>query len=168
MREAKKKSVSNWIVSALYWSQPNQALSKAEANNQLNPKKGLNSKINGRLIYSIRLDPAWLVGFMLFLRQQSSSVQLCDRVKWAKMFGSSGWINMLDLRLRFMNMLYIKQLGGVYPLKWFINWRLLSCWKQHVCWKENIAAWHMLATKLANLPCWYEIQCDLGDLKTSH
>lgn len=70
----------------LRWSPPRQALSKAVANYQLKPKKGLNSKINERLIYSIRLDPAWLLGFMLFLIQQSGSVKVFDGVKGAKYF----------------------------------------------------------------------------------
>lgn len=48
---------------------------KAVANKQLKPKKDLNSKINERLIDSIRLDSARLLGFVLFLIQSGESFQ---------------------------------------------------------------------------------------------
>lgn len=71
-RGCKKRSVSNLTLRAPRWGPPNRVLSKAAANNQRRPKEGLNSKINERLIYSIRLDPARLLGLVLFLIRWNS------------------------------------------------------------------------------------------------
>lgn len=85
VREAESESLFPILIArVLRWSPPSQVLSKAVANNQLKPKKGLNSKINGRLIDSIRLDSARLLGFVLFLIQSSGSLQPCNRVRETK------------------------------------------------------------------------------------
>lgn len=92
VREAGGESLFPILIArVLRRSPPSQVLSKAVANNQLKPKKGLNSKINGRLIDSIRLDSARLLGFVLFLIRSSGSLRPCDRVRETK--------NVLALRL---------------------------------------------------------------------
>lgn len=82
-RGRKKRSVSNLMLRAPRRAPPNRVLSKAVANSQRRPREGSDSKINERLIYSIRLDPARLLGSVLFLIR-------CNSRQPDEMFGLEG------------------------------------------------------------------------------